>query len=643
MFDLGPAAPSGRSRSKAAAKSPSDAVAAPPCPPEGMVVRVVPDVGAITRLFDYVVPPTLAGADLVEVGTMVRIPLHGRRVGAWVVAVDVDPPAGVALKAITKVTGVGPPAELVELARWAAWRWAGPMTAFLGTASPPLAVRTRPSRSTRVPDVSRAGETGGNGGSTAAPPIEFETAGALAPNGQSVVRIPPGRPVMPLIRAAVELGPALVLLPSLATAELVARRLRHEGRSVALHPRDWVAGAAGATVVGTRAAAWAPVADLAAIVVVDEHDEVYQEERAPTWHARDVAVERARRAGVPCVLTSPCPTLEAAQWGNLVVPTRGAERAGWPAVDLVDRRREDQGRLGLYSDALVRGLRAVEHGRVLCVLNRTGRARLLACRACGELARCERCAAALVQVETPGLLCPACGLERPSVCAACGATKLKARRLGVTRVRDELEALAGEAVAEVTAATKLEAGLPPTSEPRIVVGTEAVLHQAMAMASGGSAGKRSAAVGLVAFLDFDQELLAPRYRAAEQAMALLGRAARLLGPRERGGRLLVQTTMPDHPVLQAVLRADPTIVSDDEVERRRALDLPPFAATAAITGEAAAAFVEALGEPAGVDVLGPADGRWLLRAAHHGLLCDALAATPRPGGRLRVEVDPLRI
>ena len=91
-------------------------------------------------------------------------------------------------------------------------------------------------------------------------------------------------------------------------------------------------GAAGATVVGTRAAAWAPVGNLAAIVVLDEHDEAHQQEQAPTWHARDVAIERARRAGVPCLLTSPCPTQEALSWGRLLQPPRVRERAGWPTV-----------------------------------------------------------------------------------------------------------------------------------------------------------------------------------------------------------------------------------------------------------------------------------------------------------------------
>ncbi|MEY2438587.1 MAG: hypothetical protein QOF97_3423, partial [Acidimicrobiaceae bacterium] len=95
-----------------------------------MVVRVVPDVAGIDKTFDYLVPDALQ--DEVRVGTMVRVALHGRRVGAWVVAVDVTPPDGVVLKPIAKVTGWGPAREVIELARWAAWRWAGPLVHLLG-------------------------------------------------------------------------------------------------------------------------------------------------------------------------------------------------------------------------------------------------------------------------------------------------------------------------------------------------------------------------------------------------------------------------------------------------------------------------------------------------------------------------------
>jgi primosomal protein N' (replication factor Y) len=260
----------------------------------------------------------------------------------------------------------------------------------------------------------------------------------------------------------------------------------------------------------------------------------------------------------------------------------------------------------------------------VCVLNRTGRSRLLACASCGEVARCQRCDAAVQQPERGLLSCARCGTERPALCLACGATHLRNLRVGVSRAREELEALAGEPVGELTATTGT--GL----DARVVIGTEAVLHQA-----GGSA-------GVVAFLDIDQELLAPRYRAAEQALARLALGARLLGPRQQGGRLLVQTRDPKHPVLAAVLHADPSGFSEGELAARTALGFPPASALAAISGAAAEAYVQGLDRTT-VEVLGPADDRWLVRAPDHRTLCDALAAAPRPPGRLRLDVDPLRV
>src|SRR5207249_2370124 len=122
-----------------------------------------------------------------------------------------------------------------------------------------------------------------------------------------------------VVAAAAQRGPTLVLTPSAHEATRVALRLQREGHDVAAAPRQWArAMAGGCTVVGTRAAAWAPVPDLAAVVVLDAHDEGYTEERAPTWNAREVAAERASRAGVPCILVSPCPPLEADRFGPVI-------------------------------------------------------------------------------------------------------------------------------------------------------------------------------------------------------------------------------------------------------------------------------------------------------------------------------------
>ena len=373
--------------------------------------------------------------------------------------------------------------------------------------------------------------------------------------------------------------------------------------------------------MGSRAAAWAPAPDLAVAVVVDEHDEAYQEERAPTWNGRDVVVERARRAGGRCLLLSPCPSLEVLDRYPLVVPTRTAERSGWPVIDVVDRRKEPPGQ-GLFSSRLVTVVR--ESGLVLCVLNRKGRARLLACGKCGELVRCETCTAAMSQ-GGEGLMCGRCGSTRAAVCAACGSQRLKALRIGVTRAREELEALALRPVIEVTADSVLPGDLAADA---VVVGTEAVLH-------------RVPRADVVAFLDFDQELLAPRYRAGEEALALLARAGRIVGGRDAGS-VVVQTRLPGHEVLDAAVHADPGRFAVVESARRAALRFPPHAALAAVSGEQADVFVGRVTAAGGVEPSGQVGERWLLRAEHHRTLCDALAAADRPPGRLRVEVDPLR-
>lgn len=622
-------------------------------------VRVLPE-GPIDKVFDYLAPNELR--DQVRVGSRVRVLLHGRRVGGWVVEVGTEPPAGVALKPLAKVTGHGPSADLVELAGWAAWRWAGRRAQLLATASPPAAVRSvaslPPTRSSlrrpaandgwiadalsREKGVLRLGPLADRYPVVAAAVLDvlasrdadgpFADAGAPAgPEGaaarQGAGDRPAGGPGAANRRG--DPGQLLVICPTVSEAVRLGRRLRRAGVSTATVAddgsapsalaREWSRAAAGATaVVGSRAAAWAPAPRLLQAVVLDEHDDSYQQEQAPTWHARDVVAERCSRAGARCLLVSPCPSLEALGWGDLVSAPPIEELAQWPTLEIVDRRDEDPARAGLFSPRLVDMLRS--DGRVVCVLNRVGRAKLLACMACGELARCDGCGASVEQLHTAAFRCRRCGTERPQVCLNCGSARFKNLRVGVSRAREELEGLVGDTVQEVSS------GSDEGITSRVVVGTEAVLH-------------RLDKADTVAFLDVDQELTAYRYRTTEQALALLARASRLL--RASRGRLLVQTRQPGNLVLQAVARGDPARVAEAERPLRAAMRFPPTNALAVVSGAGAEAFIEAFGQPDGIEVLGPADGRWLLRAPDHQTLCDALAASSRPSGRLRIEVDPL--
>jgi primosomal protein N' (replication factor Y) len=302
-------------------------------------------------------------------------------------------------------------------------------------------------------------------------------------------------------------------------------------------------------------------------------------------------------------------------------------------VDVVDRRRDDPAAGEWCSPALARVLQS--GATVACVLNRTGRARLAICRQCGTVARSELTGQAML-IRRGGeagqeLATPDGADVRPLVCAGCGATAFRRARIGTGGVRDELARMARRPVAEVVAG-----GPDPAPGTELFVGTEALLH-------------RAPPVDVVAFLDLDQELLAGRYRAAEEAMALLVRAARVLGPRRAGGRLLVQTRLPHHPVVQAALHADPSRMVEGELAQRRAAGWPPAVALAVVSGAAGGTYVAALRAvvdvpgTAAVAVAGPVEGRWLVTAPDHATLLGALHATPRPPGRLRVAVDPLRV
>ena len=646
-------------------------------------MSVRPDVVAIDKVFTYAVPEDWMAdgrAARLEVGSMVRIDLGGRRVGGWITEIGIAPPDGVELLPLARLRGLGPPPELMDLARWAAWRWAGSEVTFLRLASPPRVVagvvstRRTSAGGGRTGVAPGGGETQFRAGLGSADTAVFDAVTAalsssasearqaavsiLGPpstrsessprppprNSQAVVsaakpspaalaapvpavsvlRLPPPQDPVPVALAAAARGDALVIVPEAAAARRVARALRRAGVRVATPPDDWASSAGGGcTVVGSRAAAWMPMPDLAAVAVFDEHDEALKSTQTPAWNARDVALERARRAGCPAVLTSPVPSLEALRAGRLLSPDRESEREGWPLMEVIDRRDDDPVKGGLFAEALPS--RLPRTGPVVCVLNRTGRSRLLACRACGELVRTGDGRAAMMIAE--GVLVSADGGEqRPAVCLGCGSTVLRNLRAGVARAREELEALLGEPVAEVTAATPAADG---SAGPRVVIGTEAALY-------------RVSSAEAVAFLDFDQELLAPRQRAHEQALALLARAARMLGGRSSQGRLIVQTRQPDHLVLAAARGADPSAVATAERDRRQLLGLSPYGAQAQISGAGAEALIAALDPAAAIEVRGPRQGRYLLRAPKLPPLLDALAAAARPPDQVRIEVDPLR-
>ena len=580
--------------------------------PSVRVARVVPDVTGVDKIFDYLVPEALA--ETVRVGVRVRVPLHGRNVAGWVVEIG-EPSAGLEvkkIKSVIKVLGLGATAEIVDLAVWATKRWAGRMRSFISTAAPETLINNVPSPRYMPRAVQYASDT-------------FDK---VRDFGGGLITVAPLSNLAPFISAVACDGPTIVVMPTQHRVKLLAAALRANNFSVAQWPQDWALAYGGVDVViGTRSAVWAPVEKFSNMVVVDEHDDLLQEERSPTWHARDVAIERSSRVGARCILLSPIASLSARKWAGdrRVVDSQGQ----WPEVLIVDRNNDEQWSRSLISSELIAELRDKSR-RAVCVLNSKGRARLTACGSCRNILRCEKCDAALNQTDKTTLDCPRCGVSRPVICQVCGSSSCAVLKPGVARLREELEAAANRSVFEVTAATETV-----NERCNVFVGTEAVLH-------------RVQNADTVVFLDIDSELLAPRYRANEIVATLVVHAARLVGRSTQSPRILLQTHTPDNAFLIGLKIGDLSQYFVSDEARRSLLKFPPFGSIAQVSGKGTKAFLDSLNESlefsAVVQTMNKDTENGLIRAENWQQLSDVLLSAKRPAkSRLTFHVDPPRV
>ena len=588
-----------------------------------LVARVVPDVTGVDKVFDYLIPSELLGA--IAVGDRVRVPLHGRNVPGWVTEIgssddgftDVD---SAKLRSVIKRLGFGPSNEVVQLAQWASHRWCGRLRAFFVAASPSTLVATLPTARYQRAQVKVVGDV--------------DVANAVVKSRSLLVqRGPLKSPVDVMVGAALH-GPSLVIVPTVLRARLFASSLKRHGFSVAVLPDEWDSAAGGVDVViGSRTAVFARVPHLHSVVVIDEHDDSLREERTPTWHARDIAIERAQQLNISCVLVSALPSVAAKAWaGDRVLKSDNHETdSEWPTIALIDRTLDERWSNSLLSSEFIAELR--DHSRrIVAVLNTKGRARLLACASCKSLARCVQCDAAVEIGATGQFSCPRCSTQRPQVCAKCSSAKFLTLKPGVSKLREEIAQAAGRKLADVVEVTGAGDDAMAIDQTKMLfVGTEAALH-------------RVHEADTVVFLDIDQELSAPRYRASEIVGSLLVHAARLVGRSERGGKVMVQTHSVDSPVLQAMatLRIDQYLQSVSEM--RNFMKLPPFGALAQLSGTNIDDAIHEMQKNVFVNVSAASDGSYLVKASDWQVLADALSEIePAKGVRLKVQVDPARV
>ena len=546
-----------------------------------------------------------------RVGTIVRVELHGRRVGGWVVALDEAAPDR-ALKPIAKVTGDGPAPELVDLAQL------GGVALGRPTGGVPPHRVAAPGRAERP----------GLGGAVSAC-RSAARAGARDPHA------PRRRPAPARRSRPRRAGDALVLAPTHAMAASLATRLRAEGMSTALLPDDWARAAAGASRrhrhagrgVGAAAAARMPCSCWTSTTRPTRRS------ARPTWHARDVAIERARRARCGVHARVPCPSLEALAAGELD-DAAARRRAGGMAGRGGGRPATRAARPRPVLGAPGRGRRARRSG--WCASS-TARAAPASWRA-RRVVSWPAARSAGPPCSSTTRACGAGGAAPRGRRSAptCGSTRLKTLRMGVTRAAEELEALVRRPVAEVTA--------DGTSKQRapILVGTEAVLHRVRERRRGRVPRPRPGAAGAAV----------PGGRAGDGAA---GRAppgwsaGGRRGGRRTAGGCCCRRGCPTTRSSSAAVHADPDAVDARRSGARRAeLRFPPVTAMAVVSGEAAGGLRRRAARRSGGGAA-PGSRSWArpTGAGSCGRPTTSGCATrsrrrPRPPGRLRVNVDPSR-
>ncbi|GAA5153357.1 primosomal protein N' [Nocardioides marinquilinus] len=634
------------------------------------VARVLVDVALahLDRTFDYAVPAAMA--DDAVPGARVKVRFAGHDADGFVLARGTETDHTGRLTPLRRVVSPEPvltPA-VAALVGDVAERYAGVRSDVLRLAVPPrhAATEKRPSPeppSEPVPPPDPAGWDGYPQGPAflrhlgeghrpravwaAAPGDDWPAllagaaAATLAGGRGAVLCVPDGKDVVRVDAA---------LTAALGPGRHVA--LTAESGPAARY-RDFLAVSRGAVrvVVGTRAAAFAPVADLGLVAIWDDGDDLFAEPRAPYPHTREVLLLRAEREGCAALVGGFARTVEAAGllrtgWAREIAAPRERLRAavttavaGATEHDLARDPHAHAARVPRQVHELLRA--ALADGPVLVQTPRAGYALALACDRCREPARCGTCAGPLaVTSPTTPPACRWCGTPAsPWACPHCGGRGLRAPVLGEARTGEELgRALPGVRV-RTSAGDHVAATVDAT--PQVVVATPG----AEPVAEGGYAA--------VVLLDTHLLLGRDDLRATEEALRRWSNAVGLVRP---GGRALAVGD-PAHPALQALVRWDQPGHAEREAHERAAARLPPATRLATVTGEPGAVddALVLLAPPADVDVLGPValgDGeeRVVLRTprARGAALSHALGELQRLRASrkldaVRVQVDPATV
>jgi primosomal protein N' (replication factor Y) (superfamily II helicase) len=414
-------------------------------------------------------------------------------------------------------------------------------------------------------------------------------------SGKTAVYLAGMREVLASGRSAILLVPEIGLTPAVAAdlhqifGDEVA--ILHSALSGRERAEQWhrIKRGEARMIVGTRSAVFAPVEDLALIIVDEEHDASYKQEETPRYHARDVAVMRAKMANAQVVLGSATPSLESYfntqnnKYSLIELPDR-VEQRPLPEVEIVDMRLELQetGHEPVISRKLAAGIkdRLDRHEQVMVLLNRRGYSPVVLCRTCGKKLECSNCAIALTHHKREHkMVCHYCGYIAPvpRACVHCGSEYVYFLGTGSEKLEERLHGIFPQArIARLDRDTvrgheDFERTLNALNEGEldVLVGTQMIAK-----------GHDIHGVTLVGVVGADVALGLPDFRAAERTFQLLTQVAGRAGRGQTPGKVILQTYFQDHYAVQYAAHHDFAGFYQKELQFRRWMHYPPYSALA---------------------------------------------------------------
>jgi len=647
----------------------------------GLVADIVV-FGAIPKVLSYRVPEGMRPVTGMRALVPVR---HSTRVGVLIALKSAE---GEGLKDILSLIDPHPlvTQEIIDLLIWCSRYYHAGVGACLALAFPPLLRKAG-----RLPDI---GETSGQEGHTTPSILTYsdDQARAIQTIGASLDKrrfqtyvlhgiTGSGKTAVYLAGAmrALEAGRTVIyMVPEIALTPQTIARIResipfamavfHSGLSPKTRAAEFLKVAYGRArfVLGTRSAIFAPLKDVGLIIVDEEHDGSYKQSDGVPYNARDLAIMRARTNAAVVVLGSATPSMDtyariSTHHSALLTMNSRIGEARLPRIVTVDMR----GREGVLSEELALAMdETLARGeQCLLFINRRGFSAAMVCPGCAMVLTCTRCSQSLTYHKyRSAAVCHYCGysLPAPEICPGCGCMDMRPLGLGTERIIEEVARKLPQARIlqmdsdEISSPRKLGAALASIRERRVdvIVGTQMI-----------SKGHDFPHLTLVGVMQAEQLINLPDFRAIERTFQQVVQVAGRAGRTRPDTRVIMQTMIPDHPVMAAITRYDYDAMIKEEASTRRLAGLPPFAHMArcvfsslegAPLEQTVKRIAKTLSFP-GLKVMGPALAplgqlrglhRWhiLLTAARRATLHRALThleQTKIPGHvRVKIDVDP---